>query len=69
MKCRNCGAEINEQRIQISGTHRNYTCSACNRLHQWDTPTSVRPGVVREGPPQKCEHKDCRVLGALIPLP
>lgn len=69
MKCRNCGAEIDEKYVRANGIHRECICGACGRLHQWDVPMTARPGRIREGPPQECEHKNLKISGTLVPLP
>jgi len=68
MRCPKCQCEIHDTWTPAAGTHHEVKC-ACGADLQWDQPVAegARPGIIRTGPPQVCQHSERRE-GARVPL-
>jgi len=70
MRCPTCMTAFDHAFDYRQGIYAEHECS-CGQLLQWDY-TAVdmsRPGQVRLGPPQPCQHDEDNNPGALVPLP
>ena len=70
VRCSACDDPVPyEINVGKDGTHRDAECDHCGADLQWDQPVleGARPGIIRTGAPQACQHAERRREGAKVP--
>jgi hypothetical protein len=70
MQCPECDTECEPEFNVQKGSHREYVCSVCGQLLQWDELAGPETsGRLMSSPPQECTHPEYKKPDARVPLP